>query len=193
MIKKELRDFIYSYKSVLTVFIAIIGEKLILHANHLESYNIFFHSWLITPALQQFVYDSFKTDIREKGLFFYQNLKIPFKMYFFSKFIICVFLFFIMFLFEIKNIMMESNFLQFLCLSMQSFISMPIMFIASVLLKQSETGGLILSTIIMGVIIFGLMNLPYLWLNFIITFLLLILFIFIAYKLYKSYLFRRCI
>lgn len=191
VLKKEFFDFIYSYKSVLTVFIVILGEKLILHVNKPQPYDIFFHSWLITTALQQFVYDSFLTDIREKGLLFYQNMKVSFKQFFAAKFLICVVLYLFMFLCEINNILRDANIQQFFCLSLQGFIAMPLMFIASTVFIKSETGGLIITTLIMAVIIFGLRFISQLWISYIITIILLAGFVFLAYSVYKSLFFKK--
>ncbi len=191
VIKKEFKDFIYSHKSVLTVIIEIIGVKFLLHIAKHDDYTIFLHFWLITTALQQFIYDSFLTDIKEKGILFYLNLKIPFSVYFLPKLIICIVLEIIMVLFEIKNIIRTTDFLTFSSVFIQCLIAVPIMFISSIFVKLNETGGLVITSLLMAIILFSIRLLPSPVLILLSSILLFLFCCFLAYKTFKSLLYRK--
>ena len=144
LFKKEIKDFVYSSKCWILFFFVILGEKVIIKRNH-DAYNIYFHFWWITFTVQQFIYDSFLTDVREKGTLFLCNAKIKFLNYYLVKCLFCAAIMILMLSGEIHRIVKISNALQVLFLFSLSMMVVPVEYFMLILAKGNEAVGIILS------------------------------------------------
>ncbi|NLK46004.1 MAG: hypothetical protein GX297_05045 [Treponema sp.] len=159
LFKKEIKDFVYSSKCWILFFFVILGEKVIIKRNH-DAYNIYFHFWWITFTVQQFIYDSFLTDVREKGTLFLCNAKIKFLNYYLVKCLFCAAIMILMLSGEIHRIVKISNALQVLFLFSLSMMVVPVEYFMLILAKGNEAVGIILSNLIMGALFLLLTKLP---------------------------------
>lgn len=185
---KEFKDFVYSYKCWFNFILIILGMKIIASRT---DYSLFFHSWFITLAIQQFVYDSFLTDIKEKGILFLSNIKCPFPLYFFSKLIVVIIVYLFMFLFELPTIVKDYNFIKCIYVFLLSTLSLPVMFTITTLAKSSEVGGVIFSSITMGIIYFCFSQFSINIISTVILITLWIILFFLMRLVFNSMLFRK--
>ena len=188
LLKKELKDFIYSYKCWITFLIVVFAQKLFFKLGN--DYSLFFHAWFITTAIQQFLYDSLLTDVKDKGLFFLINLKINFWEYFLAKLIISFLVFVLLFLVEIKNILIVADFFTLAIVIFIEILTVPVMFLFTIFVNYSETGGLFSTTIFIGLLFILFANITGL-VAVVLAILLNVIFVFLAYKLFNSVYFRK--
>ena len=190
LLKKEIKDFVYSSKCCFLFLLIIVGEKIMIKCNNGE-YNLFFHFFWVTCAILQFVYDSFKTDVREKGCLFLHNVRIPFSSYYLAKCYFCYAIMILMLLGEAKRIVEISNIIQILYLFFLSMVSVPVGYFMLILVKGNEAVAAISSTLIVGGIFLTLTKIPASFMAVLLGITINVLLYFAVYMSYKSVYFRK--
>lgn len=189
LLKKEIKDFIYSYQCWGCVLILLFLQK-ILSIGKIQV-NFWLYLFFVCLSISQFIYDSYSTDIKEHGILFINNLNIDFFHYTLAKQLSAVFLG-IIFIFMRLSLLLEtftySDLTWMLCLiSFASFL----MFICSILTEGSEMGGSLISAFVSGIVLIILYVIKFFILRVILLIFLNGLFFFICKKLYNSLFFRK--
>lgn len=189
LIKKEIKDFITSFKCLFVLFMASWAPSLYFNVNN-EFLSAWVHMLLTQMVVGQFLFDSYRADIKNGGIQFFINMKANFIIYYFVKYIFLVIPILIPICFNIKQWCVALQWYEFFWYFLSLFYCGAIMFIMQIISKGEEIATAFIVTIIMAVILFFVYSSP-IYLRFIEVIVLDVLFLFICIKLYNSILFRK--
>jgi hypothetical protein len=153
LIKKEIKDFLFSYKSVLIVIVAAIAPRFLQNVK-----NIFLPVWiqilLVQTVTGQYIYDSYQLDVKQGGILFLINGKISFLQQFLVKLSVATLGAIIAtccLAYDWKECI---NYLDYMSIFLSFFYCGALMFIATVISDGEEIGTAIIVIIIMAAILF---------------------------------------
>ena len=188
LFRKELSDYIHSYKCWGTLFL-VSCFPLLFHAKGKEMpdliYLLFFQG-----AQAQCIYDSFLTDTKEKGMLFYHNLSISFPMMFFTKFITSLIIPFIAAVINTKDMVLYFSFSDILWILPVLIFSETVAFAGAVVSAGAEM-FLELLTVFFGGAVFILCRLSPFGMRIGIPIILSVLMIAVDSWLYQSKFYRK--
>lgn len=188
LFRKELSDYIHSYKCWGTLFL-VSCFPLLFHAKGKEMpdliYLLFFQG-----AQAQCIYDSFLTDTKEKGILFYHNLSISFSSLFIAKFLTSLLIPLFSAIVNIKDMVLYFSLKDIVWILPVLFFSETVAFAGAVISDGAEL-LLELITIILGGSVFVVCSLNSFFWQLCIPIILSGIMLMIDMKLYYSKFYRK--
>ncbi len=181
LIKKEILELIFNFKSWINVFLwaAIPYLPQIYEPYHKYIVAVLFSVF----AGGQYVYDSYLSDIKFKGAFFLHNIKVGFFQVFFVKLVISSLLSFVAMLINIPNLVLHITAID-ICWILHIFISFSaIMYLASIFSKGVEITSAIISVLFGTGIFTCIFIIKSFLLKFIFSVLVACFLIFVSFKI----------
>lgn len=189
ILKKEFKDFILSYKSILMLLLASIFPVFVRNEGP-EDFPIWIQVLFIQMVIGQYMYDSYLLDIKRGGIKFILNIKVSFNIYFFYKLIFSSLVTLIPLFVNIHNIEEYLSLLDLIWIILSFVYCGCLMFIGVCFSKGEEIATSVIITIILSLVLFGLSKVM---VASRVLFVIIIdtLFIFVCSKLFKSLYLRK--
>ncbi len=192
LIKKEFRDFLHSYKSILIVMLSISVPILYLQFKK-ESLPTILFFLFVQMSVSQFIYDSCNNDKENGGNLVIINHGYNFFEYLFSKLIFAFIITLIILLSSIPFVFKTFHLLDYFLLIFSVIYSCFLMFIGNAISRGEELATATILTIIMIFFLYITFLIPYNFLKILFSFFITSLLGVIGYKIYNSLSFRSYI
>lgn len=189
LIKKEFKEFITSFKCLLTIFLAAWVP--FFYSNlHNVVFPVWVHVLLSQMVVGQFLFDSYRVDVKNGGIHFLINKKVNFILYYSVKYIFILFLVLIPICLNIKQWFTILKWYEFIWYFLSLIYCGSLMFVMQVFSKGEEIATAFIVTIIMAIILFVIYLSP-IYLRFIEVIVFDVLLLVVCVKLYNSVVFRK--
>lgn len=189
LLKKEVKEFITSFKCLFVVFMASIAPFLYFKVNN-NYLSGWFHMLLTQMIVGQFLFDSYRMDIKNGGIQFFINIRANFMMYYFVKYVFLIIPILVPIFINIEQWCSVLKWYEFIWYFMSLVYCGALMFILQIFSKGEEIATAFIVTILMAIILF-LIYLSPIYLRFIEVIVLDVLLLFVCVKLYNSVIFRK--
>lgn len=190
LLKKELKDFIYSYQCWGCIIILAFVETILLRVSDFQI-NIWIYLWLSTIGVSQFIFDSYNSDVKQKGTLFLLNLKLNFSKIMIAKMIFAFFIGIVIIFLNFDLVFESLKIYDLLWVFLVYVFASLSMFIISVLSENSEIGGMLLSAGICAFVLFFMYKIDNLFFQLVIILMLIGLLFCYSKKLFTSIIFRQ--
>lgn len=189
LLKKEIKDVIYNYKSWLVLLISVF-LPCIMKYKKMES-DSWIYIFMVIIAICQYIYDSYLTDTKTKGIIFTYNMGFSSFYIFIIKIIVTISIIGIIFLIDISYVKEYIASINIIWILFFSITCIALMQFLAIFSQSSETTSSIITTII--AFLYGLLlwNLDLIILKIGISLASAILMSFIAIKTADSLIYRQ--
>lgn len=189
LLKKEIKDVIYNYKSWLVLLISVF-LPCIMKYKKMES-DSWIYIFMVIIAICQYIYDSYLTDTKTKGIIFIYNMGFSSFYIFIIKIIVTISIIGIIFLIDISYVKEYIASINIIWILFFSITCIALMQFLAIFSQSSETTSSIITTII--AFLYGLLlwNLDLIILKIGISLASAILMSFIAIKTADSLIYRQ--
>lgn|SRR5574344_399704 len=188
LLKKEVKDFVYSYKCWGVCLLLAFLQKIFSLCD--ITIDFYFYFWFVTTAIAQYVYDSYLTDIKEKGFLFLHNMGIGFYPFIISKLIFALLLGFVLVLFQTNLFIQELKWYDSIWLLLIVLFAALAMFLFSIITGASEMGGTALACFLCLGLLFVTYTLHYFALRCLFLTLMDFVLLFLSKRAYSSITYR---
>ena len=189
LLRKELKEFLYDYKSWLVVLISVSLPYLLTFAGKEDSPC--FYLSIVISSISQYVYNSFVSDTKTKNIIFVYNIESNSKKNFFAKISIALILLLIIFVFNINYILEYVPLINIIWITFFSVTTVAIMYFTAMFSQSSETTSTVITLSIVFGVTFLLWNMDFIILKIGISLASAILMSFIAIKTADSVVYRQ--
>lgn len=189
LLKKEIKDVIYNYKSWLVLLISVF-LPCIMKYKKMES-DSWIYIFMVIIAICQYIYDSYLTDTKTKGIIFIYNMGFSSFYIFIIKIIVTISIIGIIFLIDISYVKEYIASINIIWILFFSITCIALMQFLAIFSQSSETTSSIITTII--AFLYGLLlwNMDFIILKIGISLASAILMSFIAIKTADSLIYRQ--
>lgn len=189
LLKKEIKDVIYNYKSWLVLLISVF-LPCIMKYKKMES-DSWIYIFMVIIAICQYIYDSYLTDTKTKGIIFIYNMGFSSFYIFIIKIIVTISIIGIIFLIDISYVKEYISSINIIWILFFSITCIALMQFLAIFSQSSETTSSIITTII--AFLYGLLlwNIDFIILKIGISLASAILMSFIAIKTADSLIYRQ--
>lgn len=189
LLKKEIKDVIYNYKSWLVLLISVF-LPCIMKYKKMES-DSWIYIFMVIIAICQYIYDSYLTDTKTKGIIFIYNMGFSSFYIFIIKIIVTISIIGIIFLIDISYVKEYIASINIIWILFFSITCIALMQFLAIFSQSSETTSSIITTII--AFLYGLLlwNIDFIILKIGISLASAILMSFIAIKTADSVVYRQ--
>lgn len=189
LLKKEIKDVIYNYKSWLVLLISVF-LPCIMKYKKMES-DSWIYIFMVIIAICQYIYDSYLTDTKTKGIIFIYNMGFSSFYIFIIKIIVTISIIGIIFLIDISYVKEYIASINIIWILFFSITCIALMQFLAIFSQSSETTSSIITTII--AFLYGLLlwNIDLIILKIGISLASAILMSFIAIKTADSLIYRQ--
>lgn len=189
LLKKEIKDVIYNYKSWLVLLISVF-LPCIMKYKKMES-DSWIYIFMVIIAICQYIYDSYLTDTKTKGIIFTYNMGFSSFYIFIIKIIVTISIIGIIFLIDISYVKEYIASINIIWILFFSITCIALMQFLAIFSQSSETTSSIITTII--AFLYGLLlwNIDFIILKIGISLASAILMSFIAIKTADSVVYRQ--
>lgn len=189
LLKKEIKDVIYNYKSWLVLLISVF-LPCIMKYKKMES-DSWIYIFMVIIAICQYIYDSYLTDTKTKGIIFIYNMGFSSFYIFIIKIIVTISIIGIIFLIDISYVKEYIASINIIWILFFSITCIALMQFLAIFSQSSETTSSIITTII--AFLYGLLlwNIDFIILKIGISLASAILMSFIAIKTADSLIYRQ--
>lgn len=189
LLKKEIKEVIYDYKSWLAVLISIVLPYLLSYTGKEEA--TCFYISIVLSCISQYIYNSFLSDTKTRGIIFVYNLESKTVKIFIAKVFVAIVLLVIIFIFNITYILEYVPLINIIWIVFFLITTIAIMYFTAMFSQSSETTSTVITLSIVFGITFFLWNLDLIILKIGISLASAILMSFIAIKTADSVVYRQ--
>ena len=189
LLKKEIKEVIYDYKSWLAVLISIVLPYLLSYAGKEEA--TCFYISIVLSCISQYIYNSFLSDTKTRGIIFVYNLESKTVKIFIAKVFVAIVLLVIIFIFNITYILEYVPLINIIWIVFFLITTIAIMYFTAMFSQSSETTSTVITLSIVFGITFLLWNIDFIILKIGISLASAILMSFIAIKTADSLIYRQ--
>ncbi|MBE6348621.1 MAG: hypothetical protein E7064_06740 [Spirochaetaceae bacterium] len=189
LLKKEIKEVIYDYKSWLAVLISIVLPYLLSYTGKEEA--TCFYISIVLSCISQYIYNSFLSDTKTRGIIFVYNLESKTVKIFIAKVFVAIVLLVIIFIFNITYILEYVPLINIIWIVFFLITTIAIMYFTAMFSQSSETTSTVITLSIVFGITFFLWNLDLIILKIGISLVSAILMSFIAIKTADSLIYRQ--
>lgn len=189
LLKKEIKEVIYDYKSWLAVLISIVLPYLLSYTGKEEA--TCFYISIVLSCISQYIYNSFLSDTKTRGIIFVYNLESKTVKIFIAKVFVAIVLLVIIFIFNITYILEYVPLINIIWIVFFLITTIAIMYFTAMFSQSSETTSTVITLSIVFGITFFLWNLDLIILKIGISLASAILMSFIAIKTADSLIYRQ--
>lgn len=190
LLKKEIRDFLHSYKSILIVLLSIAVPILYFRTKTETMHPLLFFLF-IQMSVSQFVYDSCGNDKLGGGNVFIINCGYGYFKYFASKVLIAFIMTLIIHICSLSFVMAAMSLLDVLLVFLSVIYSCALMFIGNAVSQGEETATAAILTLILIVFLYVIFLTPYKILKLAFVIILDVALYFVGKAIYNSLYFRK--
>ncbi len=189
LLKKEIREVIYDYQSWLAVLIPIFLPCLLSYVGKEEA--TCFYISVVLSCISQYIYNSFLSDTKTRGIIFVYNLVSKTLKIFIAKVFVAIGLLVTIFLLNITYILEYILLINLIWIVFLLITTVAIMYFTAIFSQSSETTSTIMTLSIVFAYTFFLWNLDLAILKIGISLASAILMSFIAIKTADSLIYRQ--
>lgn len=189
LLKKEIKDVIYNYKSWLVLLISVF-LPCIMKYKKMES-DSWIYIFMVIIAICQYIYDSYLTDTKNKGNIFIYNTGVSSTKILFTKILVVLVFEIIMLLLNLPYTIKYINFVDYFWIFPLTATCVTFMYFTAMFSQSSETTSVILTFIVIFAYTFLLWNMDFIILKIGISLASAILMSFIAIKTADSLIYRQ--
>lgn len=189
LLKKEIKEVIYDYKSWLAVLISIVLPYLLSYTGKEEA--TCFYISIVLSCISQYIYNSFLSDTKTRGIIFVYNLESKTVKIFIAKVFVAIVLLVIIFIFNITYILEYVPLINIIWIVFFLITTIAIMYFTAMFSQSSETTSTVITLSIVFGITFLLWNMDFIILKIGISLASAILMSFIAIKTADSLIYRQ--
>ena len=189
LLKKEIKEVIYDYKSWLAVLISIVLPYLLSYTGKEEA--TCFYISIVLSCISQYIYNSFLSDTKTRGIIFVYNLESKTVKIFIAKVFVAIVLLVIIFIFNITYILEYVPLINIIWIVFFLITTIAIMYFTAMFSQSSETTSTVITLSIVFGVTFFLWNLDLIILKIGISLASAILMSFIAIKTADSLIYRQ--